>query len=89
MRTLSGRRIKLTRAGTKRDAFYLDGVEVTRDEATHLLMEHYERVLGRKPTLNSLMAIVAWRDCTPADTPVVTGKGKYWHALVKIVGEVK
>ena len=84
MRTLSGRKLKTIRAATKRDAFMLDGVEITREHATHLLMEHYEHVMGRKPMLNTLMPIIAWRDTATKETPVQTRGGLYWHELVPI-----
>lgn len=79
MRTLSGRKIRVIRQATMRDAYYLNGSEITRDEATKLAMEHCN-----VESLNQVMRAVQFRDCTPVSNPIQTARGVYWHALVSL-----
>ena len=79
MRTLSGKKLKIVKAGTKREVFMLNGQEITRQHATQLAIDTLT-----PGSLNEVMKVVAFRDCGTRENPSQTSFGPLWREYREI-----
>ncbi len=75
MRTLSGQKLKTIGKATKRDTYFLNGVEISRVQASSLVLDF----TGHEVPFLSALAL---RDITPASAPIQTVEGLFWHELI-------